>query len=347
MAVTQCPVCAAAVAEPDVYCEACGHELSRPAPARAAEAVAGRWISSSGGPAACPGCGGATFGPEGYCDNCGQRRSSGKDRSELQLGALAAVTDKGHRHARNEDAVGLALLASTVVGVICDGVSSSTRPDTASNGAVDAALAAVVAALDDRSSAGEAIGAAARAGQAAATLVAGAEPGANPPAATFVCAVVEPDAVTVGWIGDSRAYWLPDADGDPACLTVDDSVSARFAAKGMPVPAEIPHSQANALVRWLGADATDTVPHLYSFAPSGPGRVLVCSDGMFRYRPGAADLARATPRVDPLATAQALVQLALDAGGQDNIAVAVLPFPPHPRRPGMTDDAISPAEEPS
>jgi serine/threonine protein phosphatase PrpC len=56
--------------------------------------------------------------------------------------------------------------------------------------------------------------------------------------------------------------------------------------------------------------------------------VLVCSDGLFRYRPEAADLAASTPRTGPLETAQTLVRLALDAGGADNIAVAVLRHPP-------------------
>jgi len=326
MAGARCAACAAEVAAFDAFCEACGHELSQPAPAPAA--VPGRWISSSGGPATCPGCGGSAFSVEGYCDNCGQRRASAKDHSELQLGALAAVTDKGLRHHRNEDAVGLGVTTSIVVGVVCDGVSTSTRPDAASNGAVDAALGALMDALDERTPAGDAIEAAARAGQAAATLAAGPDPGPNPPASTFVCAVVSPGAVTVGWVGDSRAYWLPEGDGVAACLTVDDSVSAHFAARGVAVPDDIPDSQAGALVRWLGADATDTQPHVHTFAPPGPGRVLVCSDGLFRYRSGAAELAAATPRADPLATAQALVRLALDAGGQDNIAVAVLPYPP-------------------
>jgi serine/threonine protein phosphatase PrpC len=56
----------------------------------------------------------------------------------------------------------------------------------------------------------------------------------------------------------------------------------------------------------------------------------VCSDGLFRYRPEAAELAASTPDRAALATAQALVRLALDAGGQDNVTVAVLPFPPAP-----------------
>ena len=329
MATGTCPACSAQVAAADVFCEACGHELTQPAPASpTSPASDGRWVSSAAGPEPCVGCGGTDFGPEGYCDHCGQRRVVSKDHTELELGNLAAVTDKGYRHHRNEDAVGLGLLPGASVAVVCDGVSSSSRPETASNGAVEAAMAALVPALDRRRPTGDAIGTAARAAQAAATLAAGPEPGPNPPASTFVCAVVEPKAVTVGWVGDSRAYWLPDSDGDASCLTVDDSLAGQFAARSMPLPADLPQGQAVALARWLGADATDTAPHLRTFAPAGPGRVLVCSDGLFRYRPEAAVLAASTPSAAPLATAQALVQLALDAGGQDNIAVAVLTYPP-------------------
>jgi serine/threonine protein phosphatase PrpC len=152
--------------------------------------------------------------------------------------------------------------------------------------------------------------------------------------------------VTVGWVGDSRAYWLPDplspdaptaparpAGADvvglaPACLTADDSLAGRLAAEGGAAAGSAhPSGPAGALVRWLGADATDTVPHLLTVRPSGPGRLLVCSDGLFRYRPEPADLAAATPTGTPMDVARALVELALAAGGEDNISVAVLPFP--------------------
>ena len=56
---------------------------------------------------------------------------------------IAGVSDIGNRHHHNEDAMGVAVLAGAAVAVVCDGVSSSTRPDTASNAAVDAAIADV------------------------------------------------------------------------------------------------------------------------------------------------------------------------------------------------------------
>jgi serine/threonine protein phosphatase PrpC len=294
------------------------------------EAGTGRWLSSADLSASCPGCGSTTFGPDGFCDGCGQRRPTAKNHSELDLVAVAGVTDLGRRHHRNEDAVAIGVLDSVVVTVVCDGVSTSTRPDTASHAAVDAAAPALLEALAEGVDPAEATGTAARAAQAAATLVAGPQPGSNPPSCTFVCATVTPQSVTVGWVGDSRAYWLPDGDGAPACLTVDDSLAGRLVAAGVDVRVVAENPQGAALVRWLGADARDTEPHLHTFEPSGPGRVLVCSDGLFRYRPELADLAAAVPDGAPLDTARALVQLALDEGGQDNVTVVVVPYPPSP-----------------
>jgi serine/threonine protein phosphatase PrpC len=54
----------------------------------------------------------------------------------------------------------------------------------------------------------------------------------------------------------------------------------------------------------------------------------VCSDGVFRYRSAAADLARVTPAKSPLDTARDLVTFAVEQGGHDNITAIVLPYPP-------------------
>jgi serine/threonine protein phosphatase PrpC len=90
---------------------------------------------------------------------------------------------------------------------------------------------------------------------------------------------------------------------------------------------EIPQNRsASALVRWMGADAPDTTPHLRTLTPSGPGRVLVLSDGVFRYRPDAPDLAAITPDKPPMDTARDLVAFALDQGGHDNITAVVIMF---------------------
>jgi serine/threonine protein phosphatase PrpC len=58
--------------------------------------------------------------------------------------------------------------------------------------------------------------------------------------------------------------------------------------------------------------------------------VLICSDGLWNYRPDAAGLAKlALPAAltDPLAAAGTLLTFALQAGGMDNITVVLAPFP--------------------
>src|SRR6266545_1505567 len=157
----QCPACAAPVNAGDRYCEACGQELGAPvvaapvvvAPGAVApgalvvgayglDAGTGQWLSSADPSAPCPGCGSTVFSPDGFCDGCGQRRPTAKNHSELDLGTVAGVTDLGNRHHRNEDALAIGVLDGVVVTVVCDGVSSSSRPDTASHAAVDAAAPA-------------------------------------------------------------------------------------------------------------------------------------------------------------------------------------------------------------
>src|SRR5260370_37709594 len=73
------------------------------------------------------------------------------DHAEADLGTAAGVTDRGLRHQRNEDAMALGSEQTpdglVVVAVVCDGVSSSARPDEASRAAVQAALPVLLEAV--------------------------------------------------------------------------------------------------------------------------------------------------------------------------------------------------------
>jgi serine/threonine protein phosphatase PrpC len=332
-----CPRCGEPLPDDARFCEACGHDLA---------VAADPTIATSQNPAdVCASCGGSVFEqqPDGgtYCDNCGVRRPAGRDHAESDLGPIAAASDIGTRHHQNEDGYAIVLLPHAYAGVVCDGVSSSSRPDTASHPAADAAARAFLRVLGHDASTDAAdvdapIAEAATIAAAGAAQAAAADAGAgdfdnasnrraNPPSTTFVSAVVTPDAVTIGWIGDSRAYWLGDA-GDAACLTVDDTLGGQLAAAGVPMSDDAPN--AAALIRWLGADATDTAPHVAVFQPASPGRVIVCSDGLYRYASTAAELAEATPAGAAIDTVRTLVKFALDAGGGDNVSVIVLPYPP-------------------
>lgn len=256
-----------------------------------------------------------------------------RDHQELDLGGLAGVTDRGLRHQRNEDAIALAT-AATVAGpvmilVVCDGVSTADRPDEASLAAARAAAEELLAAAQAGTSRSEAsVRAAAAAREAVAALAGGGES----PAATFVSAVVAGGTITVCWLGDSRAYWLDAGDeGSARLLTRDDSLAEEMVALGlMPEAEALTSPQAHVVTRWIGPDADALVPHIAEFSPPGPGVLMLCSDGLWNYAPDAgtlAGLAMPGALADPLAAAAGLVEFALDAGGMDNITVALAPYP--------------------
>ncbi len=329
-----CPSCASPVAAGERFCEACGCDLGLPAPAAPQPDPSDVAVD----PPACRECGG-DVAAEGYCTQCGARAASPRNHfTEQPAPWVGAVCDRGVRHTRNEDAVALdagSEPGSHAVLVVCDGVSSSTDSDVAS-------LAAARAARDVlATSQPQGMGTTAtRAAASARTLVAAADaaneaviahttsaPG-NPASCTFVAAVVDGPLLVAGWVGDSRAYWLPDA-GEPLLLTIDDSFAAEQIAHGVPRAVAESGPQAHAITRWLGIDAPDHTPRTVSLDLEGAGWVLVCSDGLWNYCSEARDMATllsATARAsgaEPLRLAGALVDWANAQGGQDNITVAL------------------------
>ncbi len=290
-----------------------------------------------------------------YCENCGAWVADVlRDRVEVDVGAAAGVSDRGRRHYRNEDALALRDLGGglpaaprsaahdAVLAIVCDGVSSSARPDEASETAAEVAAEALVAALRADDSPAAAMRAAIHAAASAvAELADGAAahsdwtgsswPGCGAPACTFVSAIVRGNAVTVGWVGDSRAYWIPQlhTGSAPTRLTSDDSWLAGVVAAGTLSPAQAAADRrAHSITAWLGEDASQVNPHVVTIEPEGPGVVVVCTDGLWNYLDTVDELASALPAQAleaPLDAARQLVEIALQSGGHDNVTVAVLP----------------------
>jgi serine/threonine protein phosphatase PrpC len=265
---------------------------------------------------------------------------------EEDLGLVAGVSDRGLRHARNEDAMHFAVADTddgpVTVAIVCDGVSSAPRPDDASWSAVNAAIT-VLAEGAGRGDDPDAVSlAAVRAAGSALNELAG--PG-GAPATTYVSAIV----TTVCWLGDSRAYWLADGPqatgpngtmditGGSLRVTRDDSLAEEIVAAGLATMEEAMASpQAHVITRWLGADLPDPEAHVERFTPPGPGALLLCSDGLWNYAPEAAELAALampTAMTRPLDAAAGLTKFAIEAGGLDNITVVIIPFPPRLNAP--------------
>lgn len=354
---TVCAACGGVLHADDRFCEACGTP-TRPAaptggpgapgagedglppvpppPVKVTDDDGGADATAAAG--ACRSCGG-TVAADGYCEQCGEPAVSERDHFTSSPAAwVGGVCDRGVRHARNEDAMALAVAGTRAVLVVCDGVSSAPGSDVASLAAATAACDALVAGAPD-------VGEGARAArtQAWSTLLVGAAQAADDavsagvpsdadpqdvPSCTFAAAVVDDDVLVAGWLGDSRVYWLPD-DGTPEQLTADDSGAGELMARGVPREAAEASPQAHAITRWLGPDADDVTPRTTAAVVDAPGWVLVCSDGLWNYCSPAPDVARLVREhaeqvgPDPTVVAGALVAWANARGGRDNVTVAL------------------------
>ncbi|MFI9582030.1 PP2C family serine/threonine-protein phosphatase [Streptomyces sp. NPDC052236] len=296
----------------------------------------------------CVACRAGHVDTDGYCENCGHAQPRERDHMEQELGSVAVVSDRGLRHHRNEDSFAVSSTAlpdgtPAVVAIVCDGVSSATRPDEASEAAAIAANELLLDSLPRGTHPQQAMHEAIIAASEAVNALA-AEPDQGPsaldpephrhqnaPACTIVGAVAAAGLLVIGWVGDSRAYWVPDdRSGPPARLTEDDSWAAQMVAAGLMNEAEAyADERAHAITGWLGADAYELDPHTASFKPDRSGVVVVCTDGLWNYAEGADEMAQAIPADAagrPLHSAQVLVGHALDGGGHDNVTVAILPF---------------------
>jgi serine/threonine protein phosphatase PrpC len=351
---SSCPTCGQPTAAGDAFCESCGSPLAGTPtaattadPAQRTESfpVPKTTLSAAPGIAdVCAECGAAVL-DDGFCSQCGKKAPSPRDHwQENPVDWVGGVCDRGIVHARNEDAMALAGLAdhSLAVLVVCDGVTSAPDSDRAALAAAREACSVLVAAPRPATPGvaaavthwSEAITRACADANAATVGVARSlgNP-SEPPSCTFVAAVLDRDVVTLGWCGDSRAYWLPDA-GEPVQLMLDHSLGTELIRGGMS-PADAERDPTfHTITRWLGADSVDATPELSSLQLHEPGWLLLCSDGLWNYASPPAAIAAllrdqlAAGRSTPVQIADGMVRFANDRGGHDNITAALARFEP-------------------
>jgi serine/threonine protein phosphatase PrpC len=287
----------------------------------------------------CRTCQSPVFDDERYCESCGTRVVAVVDdepaptarppanRDERDLGVIAAITDRGHRRPRNEDAVAIVGEDDCFVAVVCDGVASTA----------DATLAVLEPLLyapqwPDEDRLHDLLGEAFHEAQGAVMLVPDDEPDGNDlsPSTTLVAAIATPQRIIVGNVGDSRAYWLTHDRGESRLLTVDDSSAQENIAEGMTPEVAYTHPDAHTITRWIGGDADSVAPTVSSFDVTGPGLLLLCTDGLWNNFEDPDRLASLVPNdtSSSMEIARRLTDAALDAGGFDNITVAVVSLKP-------------------
>lgn len=317
----------------DHYCEVCGQALRPGRPptpeaadvARVAAAVQERRPARAS--AAPPPENGATRRQ----DELTRGPSRLRDHVEVFMPGMAGISDRGVQRSRNEDAVALGWLPEleAAILVVCDGVSSSESAALASHVAAETALASLTRTLPlGESKLEQSMSVAVADAQDAVCAIPHNAGGAkDPPSTTLVAAVIRDGHVTLGWVGDSRAYFVGAAGAWQ--LSQDDTWAAEEVALGRLTEHEAATDpRSHFLTRWLGYDP-DEQPgaSVRTFEIEWPGHVLLCSDGLWNYLPNTDRLTEMMMEIpedaSPEIVARSLTNFARESGGHDNITVVV------------------------
>ncbi|HEX4136385.1 MAG TPA: protein phosphatase 2C domain-containing protein [Bryobacteraceae bacterium] len=142
---------------------------------------------------------------------------------------------------------------------------------------------------------------------------------------TVVLAVINKDRAIIAHAGDSRAYLV--RDNRLRLLTRDDSLVERLISQGVLTPAQArEHPDSSVLTQALGqrSEVTLTITELALQPKDG---LLLCSDGLWGYAAHAEMEAIALAlNISVTGVAEALLNLALQGGGGDNISIQFLRF---------------------
>lgn len=137
---------------------------------------------------------------------------------------------------------------------------------------------------------------------------------------TATVAVVLPNALYVGHVGDSRAYLV--RDGRIQRLTRDHSLVQYLTDTGVADEVDAARGRGHALLRALGAEA-DVVVDISHVRLRHGDVVVLCSDGVWSALADDEIAEAVNVRRDLRATCERLVTLANERGGRDNATAIV------------------------
>ena len=233
----------------------------------------------------------------------------------------ARVTDTGQRRPHNEDAVGFfagpGQPASSCLLIVADGVGGNNAGEVASRMAVET-TARVYYACGEPEDVSRALVDAMQEANDTIVAAAAASPTLTGMATTCTCAVVGPDGVTLGHVGDCRAYLLH--DGRLECLTRDHTLAAEYADEGLEESER--DRLSNVLSRWLGLDGKVAADLRGCTRCPDEGTLIMVSDGLTKVVTDE-EIREVVVAQDPDAACAALVDMANDRGGPDNVTVQI------------------------
>jgi len=225
------------------------------------------------------------------------------------------VTDRGHARENNEDAgyAGARLIA------VADGVGGMPGGELASEIAIE-----VLADLEHRTegtrSPLDALEAKIEMANDRIRDVIDASPDLQGMATTLTAILFDGQRMALAHVGDSRAYLL--RDGELTQLTRDDTYVQALVDRGA-ISAEEARNHPQRSLITQAVQGEQLIPSGVLLEPCAGDRLLLCSDGLSDMVDDDAIGRALREYADPRECGRQLVQLALDAGGRDNITVVV------------------------
>ena len=230
----------------------------------------------------------------------------------MSVGAYAAASDTGRKRRRNEDSYVIA----PPLFAVADGMGGAQAGEIASKLAAVALEETDLGALSGEERVKSLI-------QEANRRVyerSNADPNASGMGTTITVALVEDSGVTIGHVGDSRAYRYRGSSIEQ--ITEDHSLVNELMKSGKLSPEEAEtHPQRSVITRALGTDPDVDVDSFIVEAQTGDV-FLLCSDGLTTMVDDDGILAVLEQHHDDLDRAtKSLVSAANRGGGEDNITV--------------------------
>jgi PPM family protein phosphatase len=258
--------------------------------------------------------GNSRFEPQQLISGCGQSIGKQRDHNEDSLFAFS-VTIGGEA---NTAPLGLYIIADGMGGHQYGEVASSAAVRTIANYMLKRFHTYLINPSEGMEEPlQEMMRAAITEAQRAVTLAA---PGSG---TTLTAALVLGHQMTIGHVGDSRAYALR-TDGRIEVLTRDHSLVKRLEELGQISSDEAAaHPQRNVLYRALGQGEV-LEPDIFTTPFPQPGFLLLCSDGLWSVLPddNLSHLVTTAPNLQ--GGCQSLIAAANDAGGPDNISAILV-----------------------
>ena len=228
--------------------------------------------------------------------------------------ASSAHTDTGRRRRRNEDA----FVCEPPLFAVADGMGGAQAGEVASRLAADSLRELELGDLSSPEQTVELI----REANRRVYEYSSENASARGMGTTMTVALVEGSVVTIGHVGDSRAYLL--RDDQLTQLTQDHSLVAELVRSGRLSPKEAAsHPRRSVITRALGTDS-DVEVDVFSLRGQDGDLFLLCSDGLTSMLSDE-EIARllVATRADLDEAGKALITAANQAGGEDNITVVM------------------------